>query len=312
MEALRELQRVADAVVCFENDRMGDIVLPKAGIHQAFAVADSTISQSVRAIVNIVRRPGLVRIGFDELLAALRSQNSRCLFGFGESDSDNRAHEALALALKNPLMDRGKMLSEAQTILVQISGGPGMTLTEVEIVMQELNRHVEDYTQILFGTAVDGKMGNRMSVTIISSLSAVGPMEPASSTPRPQIAAVPVIEPDPMEEERATTESTTAPLPDEPRDEAMISSLLDVATSPPTPAKERKPAVRRQPAPDPQPLPEPAKPAPPKKEKYVQARQEVMEFEPITRGRFEKSEPTIVEGQDLDVPTFLRKNVRVK
>ena len=57
-EALQELQRVADAVVCFENDRMGDIVLPKAGIHQAFAVADTTISQSVRAIVNVVRRPG--------------------------------------------------------------------------------------------------------------------------------------------------------------------------------------------------------------------------------------------------------------
>src|SRR5262249_28067608 len=96
-EALQELHRVADAVVCFENDRMGDIVLPKAGIHQAFAVADTTISQSVRAIVNIVRRPGLIRIGFDELLSALRNQNSRCLFGFGESDSDNRAHEALAL-----------------------------------------------------------------------------------------------------------------------------------------------------------------------------------------------------------------------
>ena len=58
--------------------------------------------------------PGLIRIGFDELLSALRSQNSRCLFGFGESDSDNRAHEALALALKNPLMDRGKMLTDAR------------------------------------------------------------------------------------------------------------------------------------------------------------------------------------------------------
>src|SRR5678815_3160544 len=86
MEALQELQRVADAVVCFENDRLGDIVLPKAGIHQAFAVADTTISQSVRAIVNVVRRPGLIQIGFDELLSALRSDNSRCLFGFGESD----------------------------------------------------------------------------------------------------------------------------------------------------------------------------------------------------------------------------------
>ena len=49
-----------------------------------------------------------------------------------------------------------------------------------------------------------------------------------------------------------------------------------------------------------------------KKSRIIQARQEVMQFEPVTRGRFEKSEPTIVEGQDLDVPTYLRKNVRVK
>ena len=54
-------------------------------------VADVTISQSVRSIVNLIQRPGLIRIGFDDLLSALRSQNGRCLFGFGESDCDNRA-----------------------------------------------------------------------------------------------------------------------------------------------------------------------------------------------------------------------------
>src|SRR4030095_7550763 len=169
-EALQELQRASDAVVCFENDRMGDIVLPKAGIHQAFAVADVTISQSVRSIVNVIRRPGLIRIGFDDLLVALRSKNGRCLFGFGESDTDNRAHEAIARALKNPLMDRGRMLEKARAVLVQVAGGPGMTLSEVEIVMQDLGRPIEDHTQIIFGTAVDGKMGNRLSVTLISSL----------------------------------------------------------------------------------------------------------------------------------------------
>ncbi len=47
-------------------------------------------------------------------------------------------------------------------------------------------------------------------------------------------------------------------------------------------------------------------------EKNVQAKQEVLQFEPVTRGRFEKSEPTIVEGEDLDVPTYLRKNIKVK
>jgi cell division protein FtsZ len=315
MEALQALQRVADAVVCFENDRLGDIVLPKAGIHQAFAVADTTISQSVRAIINVVRRPGLIQIGFDELLAALRSQNSRCLFGFGESDSDNRAHEALALALKNPLMNRGKMLSDAQAVLVQISGGPGMTLTEVEIVMQELNRHVEDHTQILFGTSVDGKMGNRMSVTLISSLAAGGPttsappMRTAAQRKQAAPAPLPMMEP-------VTQIATVPPEPELPQEtmpnesEEAIEPAAEIAPAPP-PGRKKK---DRAPACASEILPEaaPVKPVPAKKENYVAARQEVMQFEPVTRGRFEKSEPTIVEGQDLDVPTFLRKNVRVK
>src|SRR3989475_11454312 len=169
-DALSRLNDIANAVICFENDRMGDMVAPQAGIHQAFGVADMTISQSVRSIVNLIQRPGLIRIGFDDLLAALRTRNGRCLFGFGESDSDNRAHDALTQALKNPLMDRGRMLADATHVLVQVAGGPGMTLAEVEVLMQELGRHVNEQTQILFGAVVDGRLGDRLTVTIISSL----------------------------------------------------------------------------------------------------------------------------------------------
>src|ERR1700716_1883640 len=169
-EAFSRLNEVANAVICFENDRMGDMVAPKAGIHQAFAIADVTISQSVRSIVSLIQRPGLIRIGFDDFLSALRSRNGRCLFGFGESDSDNRAHDALAQALKSPLMDRGRTLADAARVLVQVAGGPAMTLSEVEIVMKELGRHIHDHTHIIFGTSVDGRMGNRLSVTLISSL----------------------------------------------------------------------------------------------------------------------------------------------
>jgi cell division protein FtsZ len=324
LEGLRQLQQIADAVVCFENDRMGDIVLLKAGIHQAFAVADTTISQSVRAIVNVVRRPGLIRIGFDELLSALRSQNSRCLFGFGESESDNRAHEALALALKNPLMDRGKMLSNAQHVLVQISGGPGMTLTEVEIVMQELGRQVEDHTQILFGTSVDGKMGNRLSVTLISSLSGDGMGVPtpamrtvAARAPEAPISAAPPFEPAavaPIVEFANPTSfsgNDFPPEPDEITPEKIMAAAVAEVSRPAAPSqKEKKPAAMKEPPASPETAA--TKPPATRKEKSVQPRQEVMQFEPVTRGRFEKSEPTIVEGQDLDVPTYLRKNVRVK
>src|ERR1700704_2819463 len=196
-DALNRLNQIANAVICFENDRMGDMVAPKAGIHQAFAVADVTISQSVRSIMNLIQRPGLIRIGFDDLFAALRSQNGRCLFGFGESETDNRAHDALTQALKNPLMGKGRMLSEAAHVLVQIAGGPGMTLSEVEILMQELGRHINDHTQILFGTSVDGRMGNRLSVTIISSLASedsIAAEAPAAPPlPEPFLAPPPAV-----------------------------------------------------------------------------------------------------------------------
>src|ERR1700704_36488 len=194
-EALSRLNQVANAVICFENDRMGDMVAPKAGIHQAFAVADITISQSVRSIVNLIQRPGLIRIGFDDLFRALRSENGRCLLGYGESESDNRAHDALTQALKNPLMNKGKMLEDAAHVLVQVAGGPAMTLSEVEILMQELGKHVRDNTQILFGTAVDGRMGNRLSVTIISSLIADEEAMPQQETSFAQPEPLPTAPP---------------------------------------------------------------------------------------------------------------------
>src|SRR6195256_6435443 len=194
-DGLARLNQMADAVICFENDCMGDMVAPKAGIHQAFAVADITISQSLRSIVNLIQRLGLIRIGFDDLFRALRSDNGRCLFGYGEGDSDNRAHDALRQALKNPLMNKGKMLADAAHVLVQVSGGPGMTLSEVEILMQELGKHVRDETQIIFGTAVDGRMGNRLSVTIISSLiadeEAMPQQETSFAQPEPPPTAPP-------------------------------------------------------------------------------------------------------------------------
>ena len=316
-DALARLNEVANAVICFENDRMGDMVAPKAGIHQAFGVADMTISQSVRSIVNLIQRPGLIQIGFDDLFAALRSQNGRCLFGFGESDSDNRANDALTQALKNPLMDKGRILSEASHILVQVAGGPGMTLSEVEILMRELGRHVRDHTQIVFGTAVDGKMGNRLSVTIISSLTSEDSIaeQEIPAKPEPFLAPPPAIleqveEPPPPPAPKIEPEpEVAAPAPLSAASD-LIPFEQPVAPEPAPPVPSlKKPAPRLIP---PKKKAVIEKEAQPPKEKYIYAKQEVLQFEPVTRGRFEKSEPTIVEGQDLDIPTFLRKNIKVK
>jgi cell division protein FtsZ len=272
--------------------------------------------------VNLIQRPGLIRIGFDDLLSALRTRNSRCLFAYGESDSDNRAHDALTHALKNPLMDRGRMLADATNVLVQVAGGPGMTLSEVEILMQELGRHVNDQTQILFGAVVDVRLGEGLSVTIISSLSAEEevllqtPPAPTSAAarapireryqsaaPEPQVQTeeptaevqhfeetIPVEEPVAAETQPVATPISTEPHV-EPTRNGEPESSMSTPQEKAAPRKEQRAPAEKSATP---------------------AKQEVLQFEPVTRGRFEKSEPTIIEGEDLDVPTYLRKNIKMK
>jgi cell division protein FtsZ len=342
-EALAALQGTADAVICFENDVMGDAVSPKAGIHQAFAAADETISQCVRAISGLFTQPGILHIGFDDLCTALRPGvgAGRCLFGYGEADGDNRAHEALAQALKNPLMDRGRILDESHNVLVNVAGGPDMSLNEVQMLMEALGKHTGDETQILFGASVDAGMTGRIGVTLISSAGMSGEAGGHEFVPRVIPTAAPVKATriaiaavrETVEEEEAPAAVASAAVYEavaelvevgavaEPVvaatygvEEEGQGSLIDVAPVVEAQAAVAHPATRvprRQPrivsaATDPQPLAKMTTAASRKEE-----RQETLQFEPVTRGRFEKSEPTIVDGQDLDVPTFLRRNMKV-
>jgi cell division protein FtsZ len=216
------------------------------------------------------------------------------------------------------------MLADAACILVHVTGGPGMTLSEVEVLMQELGRHVNEQTQILFGAGVDGRMGNRLSVTIISSVSA--DVDLAMDNAAPVAPSAPIWEQQPEPETKIDIASGRRGDTDSSRGEPE-PIVMQEATAPPVglPFEQGSPVEEIVPPPAPEirkpepgliapkkkPAPAPIKESKPVVEK-VQAKQEVLQFEPVTRGRFEKSEPTIVEGQDLDVPTFLRKNVRVK
>lgn len=316
-EALAGLQHYADTVICFENDKMADVVSPRATIQEAFTAADRTISESVRAIIALTQQRGFIHIGFDELATALRSQNARCIFGYGEADGDTRAHTALERALKNPLIGRGRMLSEAANVLVNIVGGPSMTLNEVQLLMEEFNKHIGDETRILFGTAIDRKLGERLTVTIVSSLAAESAMRiaPLAVGPRSESAAEAAVEAEPelLPEPRIAyvetdEEIVAAPAVVVPQAVAPVAPRSVAQSAPAIPAPDRVTAPSRR-----------SSVASPLKVKATiaseakrEARQEQMQFEPVTRGRFEKSEPTIVDGQDLDVPTFLRRNIKAR
>jgi|JI6StandDraft_1071083.scaffolds.fasta_scaffold04568_5 cell division protein FtsZ len=169
-ESLEQLQKRADALILFENNRMGELTLPKDGIQKAFTQADQLIAQSLRAVSTILTTPGLVKLGLDDLTAALNTSNGRCLFGFGEARGQNRGNEAVKRALKSPLIDQGRLLHQTKTLLVHIAGGESLTLLEVDAIMKQLGKNVPDQTHILFGVAVDPKLGDSVCVTLLSSL----------------------------------------------------------------------------------------------------------------------------------------------
>jgi cell division protein FtsZ len=187
--------------------------------------------------------------------------------------------------------------------------------------MQELGRHVSDQTQILFGAVVDARLGDRLSVTIISSLSAEeeavllqtapAPSSASAASPvreRYQAASEPEIQPEQSTLEVRPLEETV------PFEEPVAAEAAPVATisteSPVIPARNGEPE-REMSTQEDKSVPWNDEKGPVEKS-VTPAKQEVLQFEPVTRGRFEKSEPTIIEGEDLDVPTYLRKHIKVK
>ncbi len=169
-EALNQLVVLANALVTFDNGRMGELVLAKQGVHEAFAAADRMISESIKAVIRLVIRPGLVNVGLDDLMSALRTTRSRCLFGSGVAEGKDRAVQALRGALASPLLDQGALLREAESVLVHVCGGENLTLYEIELMMQRLGKHVPASAHVLFGAAVDPTMKDAFSVTLISAL----------------------------------------------------------------------------------------------------------------------------------------------
>ena len=258
-ESLELLQKRCDALILFENNRMGELILPKDGIQKAFTQADQLIAQSLRAVSTITATPGLVKLGLDDLTAALRTANGRCLFGFGEARGQNRGAEAVKKALKSPLIDQGRLLYHTETLLVHVAGGESLTLVEVEGIMKQLGKNVPDQTHILFGLAIDAKLGDSVAVTLISSLSlaqlnahstAAPPAEmmaPRAEVAVPAPAAIAAPAPAPKREPKARNAPPQLPK-SPPVEEDFLFRTEEIIREAPVPVAAPEPQAAAEPA----------------------------------------------------------------
>ena len=160
---LQQLRQVSDTVIVIDNNRLVQIAgsLP---IQQAFAVANELVATMIKGIVEIIAIPSLVNLDYADV-KAIMSNGGVAVIGVGASDTNNRVEEAVKGALQNPLLDIN--YKGATGALIHVSGGPDMTLDDVNKVGELVTESLDPDANAIWGARVVDEMKGRLTVMTI-------------------------------------------------------------------------------------------------------------------------------------------------
>ena len=160
---LERLRNVADTVIVIPNDKLLDVV-PKLSVNAAFKVADEVLMRAIKGITEVVTKPGLVNLDFNDIKTIMKS-GGVAMIGLGESDDDDAAVVAVNEAISSPLIDVD--IRGATAALVNVTGGPDMTVSEAEQVAEVVQSRISPGARIIWGAAVDETLENTIRVMVV-------------------------------------------------------------------------------------------------------------------------------------------------
>jgi cell division protein FtsZ len=160
---LERLRDVADTVIVVPNDRLLEVV-PKLPLYAAFKVADEVLMRAVKGITELITMPGLVNLDFADVRTVME-RGGVAMIGMGESDSEDKAADSVKKAIRSPLLDVD--ISGATAALVNVVGGPDMTMEEAEGVVQEVYNRVDPGARIIWGAQIDTAMQCKMRTLLV-------------------------------------------------------------------------------------------------------------------------------------------------
>ncbi|MEI6081052.1 MAG: hypothetical protein WCR44_01320 [Verrucomicrobiota bacterium] len=297
--ALEKLQEICDAVVVIGNDQLSGGSPSIAAVGEAFVLSDRTLLAALLALTGMLSTSGPVKITRADIHHVLGKPGALTHFGFGKAEGSNRLHEALERALKSPLLTppgKGSALKESSMILLLLRGAKDISFAEVQAVVGKIEQIAGDSCQIKVGVHADGPLGSALELYLLAS-SGGTVRKPAKTSESNETGEPSSADSANSPSSRIGTIGTQLPQPPQPTgEEEMLSGHIEGAKG----ADELFP-VQTKPA--------------SKSGKKVAATSKQMQgtlaLDTYQRGRFDKSEPTIVEGEDLDVPTFLRKGIKL-
>lgn len=163
LHGLEQIKPHVDTLIVIPNDKLLELA-PDLPLHTAFKVADEILTNAVKGIAELITKPGLVNLDFADIKAVMRG-GGLALIGVGESDSDNRAIEAVEKAIANPLLDID--ITGAQGALINVSGGSSMTLSEARGVVETVSSRLDTSARIIWGAQIDENLKKAVQVMLI-------------------------------------------------------------------------------------------------------------------------------------------------
>lgn len=160
---LEKLERVVDTLIVIPNDKLLELA-PDLPLHTAFKVADEILTNAVKGIAELVTKAGLVNLDFADI-RAIMGKGGVAMIGVGESDSENRAVEAVQKAIHNPLLDVD--ITGSTGALINVSGGPDMTLEEARKVVEAVSEKLAEDAKVIWGAQISEDLANTVRVMLI-------------------------------------------------------------------------------------------------------------------------------------------------
>lgn len=172
---LEKMEQGVDTLIVIPNDKLLELA-PDLPLHTAFKVADEILTNAVKGIAELVTKAGLVNLDFADIRAIMGS-GGVALIGVGESDTDNRAIEAVQKAIDNPLLDVD--ISGASGALINVAGGPDMTLEEARKVVETVSTRLDEEARVIWGAQIsddlEGTIRTILIITGVKSTQIFGP-----------------------------------------------------------------------------------------------------------------------------------------
>ncbi|MDC0059161.1 cell division protein FtsZ [Euryarchaeota archaeon] len=163
---LERLREVCDTVVVLPNERLLEVEgVRDLPLDAAFRVADELLMRSISGVSEMIAKEGIVNLDFQDLRSVMENGGGVAMIGLGEANGSNRAEKATEEALHSPLLDID--ISDARGALINVVGGPGLSLGDTEKCAKIIRDRINPYARIILGATTDQDMGDEIRVLLV-------------------------------------------------------------------------------------------------------------------------------------------------